>query len=204
MLTLYSMQGTCALAAHIALEWAEIPFELVLMERGENHQLGYLQVNPMGSVPALKLEDESVLTEAAALLTYLDAKRPEAFGAPSRDPIGAARLAEVLSFYTTELYAAFAPHIAPARFHPNQATHETLKAMAYERLGRLFDLTDDGLTGPYVFGPCRSVADPYLYVLTRWISETPLDLGNFPILSSFRDRMDLDSGVRMALAAYVR
>jgi glutathione S-transferase len=69
-------------------------------------------------------------------------------------------------------------------------------------LRRLFDLTDDAMTGPYVFGSSRSVADPYLYVLTRWLSGTPLDLEKFPLLSAFKTTMEIDEGVRRALSAY--
>lgn len=202
MHTLYSIEGTCALSVHIALEWAEIPYDVIVMNRGDNHQEPYLQINPLGSVPALRLPDESVMTEAAALLTYIDATLPDRFFAPSRDRLGRAQLARVLSFFTTELHAAFAPHFAPARFHPDQSEHKTLKAMAYCRLQRLFDLTDDRLVGPYIFGSERSVADPYLYVLTRWLSDCPLGLDEFPLLSAFRARMDIDLGVRRALAMY--
>lgn len=202
MLTLYSMQGTCALAVHISLEWAQIPYQLNLLNSDDNHQLEYLQVNPLGSVPAMELPDGSVLTEASALLTYIDAERPNRFAAPSRDSLGKARLAETLSFFTTELHAAFAPHFAPARFHPDKAEHATLKSQAYTRLQRLFDFTDDSMIGPYVFGLDRSVADPYLYVLTRWIAGTPLSLDSFPLLSGFKDRMEMDNSVRKVLKSY--
>lgn len=202
MLKLYSMTGTCALAVHIALEWAQLPFELRILERGENRDTDYLQINPLGTVPALRIDDGSVLTEASALLTYIDARVPEAFSAPSRDAFGRARLAETLSFFTTELHAAFAPHFAPARFHPNAAEHDALRAAAYERLRRLFDLTDGRLTGRYIFGDQRSVADPYLYVLTRWIGNTPLEITDFPSLAAFNQRMKADPGVRAALSRY--
>ncbi len=202
MLKLYSMPGTCALAVHIALEWAKIPYELRLMLHGENHSLDYLQINALGSVPALQLRDHSVITEASALLMFIDDEAAEVFGAPTRNHYGRARLAEMLSFYTTEVHAAFAPHFAPARFHPEHREHLALKAQAYERLRLLFDLIDDTLTGTYVFGPERSVADPYLYVLSRWIAGTPLKLDDFPLLKAFKVRMDQDLAVQKVLSCY--
>jgi len=202
VVTLYSMSGTCALAVHIALEWAQVPYELKVLQRGENRELEYLQINALGSVPAMVLDDGSVLTEASALLTYIDALRPDGLDAPTRDSLARARLAETLSFFTTELHAAFGPHFAPAHYHPDMEQHDTLRSMAYERLQRLFDLMDDMFTGPYVFGEFRSVADPYLYVLTRWISGTPLELENFPLLAAFKHSMDTDPIVGRALAFY--
>lgn len=202
MLTLYSMTGTCAVAVHIALEWAGVPYQLKLLQRGENHQLDYLQVNPLGSVPALVLDDGSTLTEASALLTYIDAERPDQFAAPARTNYGMARLAETLSFFTTELHAAFGPHFAPARYHPDPAEHVAVRSVAYQRLSRLLDLTDDALTGPYVFGENRSVADPYLYVITSWIPFTPLDNNDFPLLTGFKQRIEQDDSVKRVLVAY--
>lgn len=172
------------------------------MERGENRQLEYLQVNPLGSVPAMTLEDGTVLREASALLTYVDGRQPAAFHCPSRDAFGQAKLAEFLSFFTTELHAAFAPHFAPGRFLADPEYHDELRQTAYERLLRLLDLTDDLMVGSFVFGDHRSVADPYLYVITRWIQGTPLELANFPLLAAFKRRMDTDPAVMQVLSLY--
>ncbi|TQV86795.1 glutathione S-transferase [Exilibacterium tricleocarpae] len=204
MLTLYSMSETSALAVHIALEWAEFSYQVKVLAGGDNNRLEYLQVSPLGKVPAAIFDDGKVLTETTALLTYVDAQRPEYFPLPARDNFGRAKLLETLSFYATELHGAFAPYFWPARFHPDQDEHAVLQAVGCERLLRLFDLTDDHFTGPYVFGPCRSVADPYLYVLTRWLSRTSLGLDNFPLLSAFKANMDMDEGVRRVLSAYKR
>ena len=48
----------------------------------------YLQVNPKGYVPALRLDDGSVLTEGPAIVQYLVERRPDSGLAPkagSRD-----------------------------------------------------------------------------------------------------------------------
>src|SRR5690348_12599427 len=45
----------------------------------------------------------------------------------------------------------------------------------------------------------RSFADAYLYVLTRWIEQTPLSIDNYPNLKKHRARMERDEGVKLAL-----
>ncbi len=45
----------------------------------------------------------------------------------------------------------------------------------------------------------RSFADMFLYVLTRWIEQTPLSIDNYPALKAHRTRMEADEGVRLAL-----
>jgi glutathione S-transferase len=55
------------------------PFDihLVSFKKGENREPDYLAVNPMGKVPALKHGD-TVITEAAAICTYLADEFPRA------------------------------------------------------------------------------------------------------------------------------
>src|SRR5262245_65439619 len=64
------------------------PYELqmVSFKKGENRQPAYLAVNPMGKVPALKHGD-TVITEAAAICTYLADEFPQAgLNIPVGDP----------------------------------------------------------------------------------------------------------------------
>jgi glutathione S-transferase len=51
----------------------EIPLQKIDLRGGENRQEEYLNnVNPMGQLPALELDDGSVLTEIVAICEYLD------------------------------------------------------------------------------------------------------------------------------------
>ena len=85
---LFSMTGTCALSVNIALEWVGQPFEVELMPRGNNRKEAYLAINPRGKVPAVVLDDGTVLTEAAAILTWLVDAYPDAgLGATSNQPL---------------------------------------------------------------------------------------------------------------------
>ena len=67
----YTTPDTCALAAHIVIKWAGLEIDLEVMAPPENRQFPYLALNPHGKVPALMLDDGSILTEAAAILPLL-------------------------------------------------------------------------------------------------------------------------------------
>ena len=54
---------------------------------------------------------------------------------------------------------------------------------------------------PYMLAAGRSVADAYLYVLTRWADYLPDGIRPFPRLASFRIRMESDEAVQRALGA---
>ena len=195
---LYTMPGTCALAPNIAVAWIDAPVEVVAMAYGDHRKPDYLAVNDKGKVPAVQFDDGDVLTEAAAILAWLGATYGDDSWA--RDTRDGRREAEALSYMTSEVHADFGPHFAAAAFADGEAAQKAVKAKAYEKLaghyGRMDRILADA--GEWYLGR-RSFADAYLYVLTRWIEQTPMAIGDHPALASHRARMEADDGVRIAL-----
>ena len=150
-------------------------------------------------MPALRFDDGDVLTEAAAILAWLGAAHGKAGYA--RDTALGRKEAEALSFMTSEVHAAYGPHFAPKRFASSAAAQEEVKAAAYDKLRGHFGFMERKLAaaGDWYLGK-RSFADAYLYVLTRWIDQTPLEIAEFPALQAHRRRMEQDVGVQTALA----
>ena len=76
---LYYSPGACSLAPHIALAEAGIPADIVRVDL-RTHKLpdgsDYHKVNPKGYVPAVQLEDGTVLTEVSILLQYIADRKP--------------------------------------------------------------------------------------------------------------------------------
>ena len=199
--TLYAMQGTCATAVHIALAWSDIAHEAVILPRGQQRSVEYLAINPLGAVPAIRLGEDDPITEATAILAYIDALTP-GFAPGGTEPLRSLRLGELLSFLNSENQAAFAPHFAPQRFLPDSAQHAPLREAAYARIERLIHLLDARIEGPYYFGDLRSVADPYIFVITRWLAGTPIALEKFPPLARLQQTMLADEAVQAVLAQY--
>lgn len=198
---LYSMTGTCALAVHIALEWAGAPYQLELMPRGENRSPAYLALNPSGQVPAIRLDDGEVLTQAAALLTWIVDSRPEAGLGPScTAPLERFRLAETLAYLVSEVHGAYGPYFAPQRFSDDEAQHPALKAKALGQVAEHLLRLDQRLgAGRYLLNDRRSVADAYLYVLVRWADFLEDGIKPFPNLARFRAAIEADPAVAKVL-----
>src|SRR5947199_3579653 len=83
---LYFSPGACSLSPHIVLREAGLSFDLEQVDiRGKKTKSGgdYLQVNPKGQVPALRLDDGDMLTEGPAIVQYLADQAPASGLAPA-------------------------------------------------------------------------------------------------------------------------
>ena len=78
MIKVYGFPQTRSRRITWMLEELEQEYEFVLVDfnKGEAQSAKYLAINPAGKVPAMG-DDELLLTESAAILTYLGDKYPE-------------------------------------------------------------------------------------------------------------------------------
>lgn len=77
---LYYAPGACSLSPHIVAREAGIPIELEKVDLGAKKTASgdnYWKVNPKGYVPAVRLDDGSVLTEGPAIVQYLADQKPD-------------------------------------------------------------------------------------------------------------------------------
>lgn len=199
MPTLYTMPGTCSLAPNIAVAWLNAPVEIHNIAYGDHKKDAYLEINPKGKVPALRFDDGDTLTEAAAILSWLGAAHgTEAY---ARDTVLGRKEAEALSYMTSEVHAAYGGHFGPGNLADSDAAQDEVKRKTYENLNGHYTHLNDHLStnGSDWYLGKRSFADAFLYVLTRWLDQTPLSIDDYPALKKFRARMEADEGVKKAL-----
>src|SRR3954469_7235918 len=105
MLTFHYAPGTCALASHLALEYAGAPYEAVRLDFRQQQQRSpeYLRINPKGRVPALTT-DRGVITETPAILQYIAQAFPAAKLAPLEDPFLLAKMNEFNTFLCSTVH----------------------------------------------------------------------------------------------------
>jgi glutathione S-transferase len=195
---LYHSPGACSQAPHIALREAGLPFELVKVDlRAKTLEDGsdYRAINPKGAVPALALDDGSVLTENAAVLQYIADQEPESGLMPPFGTLERYRLLEWLNYIATELHKGFGPLFNPATTPEGRETAIGLLCgkLSYveERLGGRDYLTGDTFT----------IADAYLFVILRWTRIHHIELARWPGLSEFVERVTERPAVEAALHA---
>ncbi len=177
MLTLYYARGTCALASHLALEFAGAPYEAVRLDFKKNQQRSpeYLRINPKGRVPAL-VTDRGVLTETPALLLYIAQTFPQAKLAPLDDAFLLARANEFNSYLCSTVHVAHAHRMRGYRWADDEAAPERDEAEGRAERGDCFELIErEMLQGPWVLGERFSMCDPYLFTLAQWLESDGVD-----------------------------
>jgi len=195
---LYYYPGACSLAPHIVAREAGIALTLEkvdLANRTTETGANYLAVNPKGYVPALGLQDGSVLTEASAIIQYLADNQANAALVPAHGTMERYRLLEWLGFISTEIHKGFGPLWNPT-------TPDAVKAATKERLATRFALLDETLgKQPFLTGDKFTIADAYLFTVVNWTNFHGIDISSFPNLQAFQARVASRPSVQQALEA---
>lgn len=195
---LYYYPGASSLAPHIALREAGYEFELDKVDLAAQTTASgedYRQVNPKGYVPALRLDNGQVLTEAAVILQYLADLRPESHLAPAAGGLECYRQLEWLNFIATEMHkplgALFNPRLTPE----SRDSH----IQGFSR--RLDWLAPQLERQPYLAGDHFGIADAYLFTVLGWCRHLAIDLGPWPSLLDYTARIAARPAVAAALRA---
>jgi glutathione S-transferase len=183
---LYFSPGASSLPPHIALREAGLSFGLEkvdLRTKKTAADTDYLKINPKGYIPALKFDDGTVLTEVAAILLWVADQVPEKHLVPPPGTMQRYRLVEWLAFLATEVHKQFSPL-------SNPLSGDELKTRQKELLARRFDYLHKELGGhAFLMGDRFTIADAYLFTLLGWCKWVDIDLGPWPGLAAYVERV---------------
>jgi glutathione S-transferase len=196
VLTVYgfSLSGNCWKVRQI-LELTGLPFRWVETDSnaGATRTPEFLRMNPNGKVPLVELDDGAHLTESNAILAHF-AEGTSWLPAPG---LPRTRVFEWLFFeqYSHEPYIAVARNWirylkAKERYADRlpdiwERGYRAL-ALMERRLAEHSWLTDSGMT----------IADIALFAYTHVAEEGEFDLGRFPGVRAWLDRVRLHPGIR--------
>lgn len=194
---LFISPGACSLSPHIVLQETGLDFEVEkvnlktkLTETGAN----FTEINPKGYVPALLLDSGELLTEGPAVVQYLADLVPEKNLAPANGSMARYELQAWLNYIGTELHKSFVPF-----FHHGS---DDWKAVGKENLETRYTYVNQHLADKaYLMGEQFSVADAYLFTITRWLRVSKLDLAAWPHLAAFQKRTAERPAVQLVLKA---
>lgn len=194
---LYYLPGASSLFPHIVLVEAEVAFDAVKVDEHTKTIDGggnYRSINPLGYVPALQLEDGTVLTETVAIAQYVCDQVPAKNLAPPNGTFERAKLQSWLNFISSELQlGCFCPLF-------DREIPDAVKVNFRGRLdSRLAYLEQHLLRNAYLLGNDFSIADVYLFVVSNWARSVKLDLSPYPSMLALRKRVGARPAVQQAM-----
>ncbi len=178
----------------LVLTWLGLPFEYVALDimKNETRTPAFLAINPNGRIPALRLDDGTVLSESDAICWYL----AEGTKLAPADRLSRARTLQWMFFEQYE----HEPNIAVARFWKHlpkmderqtrelpervRRGHLTLGVMEKHLAGRNFFVEESG-NAKGRFG----LADIALYAYTHVAPEGGFDLAPYPAIRAWLARV---------------
>jgi glutathione S-transferase len=197
MLTLYYTPGACSMAAHIVLEESGEKYDAkkVDLSGGEQRTEAYLKINPLGRVPALRLDSGEPLAENTAFLPYLG-KRFELW---PKDPVAEAKALSVIGFFAASVHPAHAHVGRPERYASDSTAFPTIKETGLKTFHGYLKQIDGMLAEREWFSDRYSVLDPYGFVFYTWGVRRELPMRQLENYTAFKDRMLKRSAVRLVL-----
>lgn len=198
MLKLHFAPGTISIAVAIALEEAGLPYEAVRIDfkTAEQTQPDYLAINSKGRVPALTLENGSVLTETGALLDYIADIAPDA-GLIPEDPQAAAHMRSAMYYLASTMHVAHAHKMRGTRWARNQSSFDDMAAMVPQTMAACAAYVEaEVLRGDFVLGNMFSIADPYLFIVCNWLKGDGVDVSLYPKIQNFMAVMETRPSVQ--------
>jgi GST-like protein len=191
----YGAAGSGSVPVEAALTLLGLPYRVIdstiLAERADP---ALAKVNPMLQVPALVLPGGELMTESAAILTWLADAHPEARLAPTM--AGAARPAFLrwISFVSAAIYGLYWIRDDPSRVTDGgEAAKALLRARTADRMLECWGIMDAQLDpGRYLLGDDLGVLDLYVTVVSRWGPRRARFYEAAPKMSAVVRRVDAD------------
>ncbi|MEI9992684.1 MAG: glutathione transferase GstA [Rhizomicrobium sp.] len=193
---LYFARGTCSLSPHIVAEEAGIALEYERVDIKTHRTASgadFHAISPKGYVPALLLDDGTLLSEGPAIVQYLADLKPEAGLLPPVGDVARYRVIEWLSFVNSEMHKSFSPLFDPAAL-------AEVKAESRAKLAKHFAFAGAALGDQsYLTGETFTVADAYFFVMTSWSIFQKIEVPRN--VADFRTRVTARPAVHRALKA---
>ncbi|MBI1966283.1 MAG: glutathione transferase GstA [Betaproteobacteria bacterium] len=196
---LYYYPGACSMAPHIVLNEAKLKFDLDQVDLAAKRTAAgedYAAVNPKGYVPALKLDDGTVLTESGVICSYIADLRPRRGLAPKPRTPERYKLMEWMNFIASEIHKSLG-----AFFAFKQVMTPEWREAQLGYLGRRFDYLERALGSQQHLMGEFGIADAYLFTVLNWTHFHQIDVSRWPNIKAYMARIAARPSVKKAMKA---
>jgi GST-like protein len=169
---LYGAAGSGSVAVEAALTLIGAPWRLqdAASWKDVTDSAEVARVNPMRQVPALVLPSGELITESAAILTFLAERHPDVGLAPALESPMRPRFLRWMAFISAQIYALYWVRDVPGRLAEGAANEQVIKDRTLARIADCYRIMDAQAApaGCFLLGDEVSVLDLYLAVVSRW------------------------------------
>jgi maleylpyruvate isomerase len=160
--------------AALALKGIAVEHRFRHLRKGEQRDADYLKIHPQGLVPALVLDDGTVLMQSLAILEWLEETHPEPALLP-KDPIARARVRAFALAVAAEVHAVQNLKVlnrVKALGHGQEEANAWAREVIAEGLAACEAMLVADQPGPFCFGAAPGLADlclvPQMYNARRF------------------------------------
>ncbi|GHC86346.1 glutathione binding-like protein [Novosphingobium pokkalii] len=194
---LLASPGATSLPAHVIIRELDLPVPVRLLRLGPGGD-DLAPLTPFGRIPALVLDDGSVIGENAAILPFLADQRP---GTTLFAPAGSVERAQIqawIGYINSEIHGATQrvgnrPHL----YSDDPAAHEGIRQAARRRLREAYQPIEDRLSeAEWLVSDRFTIADAYLGVFASYVPHFGPALADLPALAAFSARFEARPAVK--------
>ena len=194
--TLFGAAGSGSVPVEAALTLLGLPFEVVeapAWEKDATVQATIAKVNPMRQIPALVLPSGEIMTESAAILTWLADSHPESGLAPGLDDPKRPAFLRWMSFVSASIYSHYWLRDDPGRLAKTADAQDYLLRRSAKRIADCWGMMDAQVSpGRYILGDTLTVLDLYVTVVSRFRPRRQTFYAHAPKMAAVVRRVDAD------------
>jgi len=185
MITLYGYPKSRSIRAAWALEEAGETYEFVKVDllKGEGRSPSFLSINPGGKVPAI-VEDGFVLTESAAIVTYVGDRRPASQLTPPAGTPARAHYGQWCFFCIGELEQPLWTIAKHQSVLPQDWRVPAIIETAHKEFDAALNVLETGLADrPFILGETFTGADILIAHTLQWAQKVERLPADSPLLA---------------------
>lgn len=198
MAKLYYTPLSCGAASFIAAFTAGLSLECETVDLATHKTASgadFYAINVKGNVPALVLEDGTVLNEGSAVLQWIADQKPESGLAPLNGTSGRYLVQTALNYIASEVHMSVGGLLNPAH---TEATRAFTAKNAHKKLDFLNNHLVKGKK--FLVGDSYTIADYYLYIVLTWTKYVNIDLAPYSEVASYFNEISNLENVKNAHA----
>lgn len=194
--TVFGAAGSGSVPVEAALILLGLPYELVeapAWEQDPTVQATIGRVNPMRQIPALVMPGGEVMTESAAILTWLADRHPDSGLAPGVHDRKRPAYLRWMSFVSASIYSHYWLRDDPSRLAKTVEAQDYLLRRSTTRIADCWRMMDAQVSPErYILGNELTVLDLYVTVVSRFRPRRQAFYAAAPKMAEVVRRVDAD------------